>query len=349
MHPVPRQPPRPDGCAVPGVPQGRQLAERAWSRVPRQRRGEGYALRVLSSRSRRTGLQHGQVARRKRRELRPQARGLGAQAEARRGRVPRLSRGEVRRSRPPRSSRSGRPARATPGSKPPAPAVTRTCTARRWGRTAPTVTTPASWTVTPGFNHDTTAYELTGKHDAVKCDKCHLDPRLSPRSDGKGHLVPVYKPVSFGTCADCHTDPHDGKLGPKCADCHSTAGFKVIDKNRFDHDRTKYPLTGKHVDRVVRRVPQGLLHAGPQDAGLRDLRQLSPGRPQRYRDPGRQAGRLCALPHGRGIHALDLHRRDSREDQVSRSRASTRASSARRATPRAPPRPRLRSSAARRW
>jgi len=105
----------------------------------------------------------------------------------------------------------------------------------------------ASWTVTPGFKHDTTAYALTGRHDEVKCDKCHLDARLSPKSDGRGHLVPVYQPVSFGTCADCHTDPHDGKLGPKCADCHSTAGFKVIDKNRFDHDRTKYPLAGKHV------------------------------------------------------------------------------------------------------
>jgi hypothetical protein len=44
-----------------------------------------------------------------------------------------------------------------------------------------------SWTVTPGFNHDTTAYELTGRHDEVKCDKCHLDARLSPGIDGKGH------------------------------------------------------------------------------------------------------------------------------------------------------------------
>ncbi len=104
----------------------------------------------------------------------------------------------------------------------------------------------ASWTATPGFSHDTTAYKLTGKHEEVKCDKCHLDARLSPKSDGRGHLIPVYKPVSFATCADCHSDPHKGTLGPKCADCHGTAGFKVIDKNRFDHDRTKYPLTGKH-------------------------------------------------------------------------------------------------------
>jgi len=104
-----------------------------------------------------------------------------------------------------------------------------------------------SWTVTPGFNHDTTAYPLTDKHAEVKCDKCHLDPRLSPRSDGRGHLVPVYKPVSFESCANCHADPHNGGLGPKCADCHSTLGFKVIDKNRFDHARTNYPLRGKHL------------------------------------------------------------------------------------------------------
>jgi hypothetical protein len=104
-----------------------------------------------------------------------------------------------------------------------------------------------SWSVTPGFDHDTTAYALTARHADVKCDDCHLDARLSPRSDGKGHLIPVYKPVSFESCASCHTDPHSGGLGPKCADCHSTRGFQVIDKNRFDHDRTKYPLRGKHV------------------------------------------------------------------------------------------------------
>lgn len=67
-----------------------------------------------------------------------------------------------------------------------------------------------TWTVTPGFDHDTTAYPLADKHTEVKCEKCHLDPRLAPKSDGKGHLVPVYKPVTFETCASCHADPHSG-------------------------------------------------------------------------------------------------------------------------------------------
>ena len=104
----------------------------------------------------------------------------------------------------------------------------------------------ASWTVTPGFDHDTTAYPLLDKHAEVKCNDCHLDARLAPKRDGKGQPVPVYAPVSFSTCQDCHADPHSGALGPKCADCHTTAGFQVIDKKRFDHDRTKYPLQGRH-------------------------------------------------------------------------------------------------------
>ncbi len=102
------------------------------------------------------------------------------------------------------------------------------------------------WTVTPGFNHDTTAYELTGKHEKVKCDKCHLAAKLDPKSDGKGHLVPVYKPVPHETCTDCHEDVHKGQFGATCTTCHTTVAWKEIDRNRFDHSKTKYPLRGKH-------------------------------------------------------------------------------------------------------
>jgi hypothetical protein len=102
------------------------------------------------------------------------------------------------------------------------------------------------WTVTPGFSHDTTAYELTGKHETVKCDKCHLAARLSPKSDGQGHLIPVYRPVPHDNCTDCHEDVHKGQFGESCTKCHTTTGWKQIDRNRFDHDKTRYPLKGKH-------------------------------------------------------------------------------------------------------
>jgi hypothetical protein len=102
------------------------------------------------------------------------------------------------------------------------------------------------WTVTPGFNHDSTAYPLTNKHAEVKCAKCHLVVGLSSRSDAQGRPIPVYKPVPHQSCADCHEDVHKGQFGANCASCHSTRGFQQIDRSSFNHDRTKYPLKGEH-------------------------------------------------------------------------------------------------------
>ena len=102
------------------------------------------------------------------------------------------------------------------------------------------------WTVTPGFDHDTTGYALDGKHEKVTCDDCHLAESLRPKPDGRGHLVPVYQPVPHESCADCHADVHKGQFGPTCTDCHTTVDWKRIDRDRFNHDKTKYPLRAKH-------------------------------------------------------------------------------------------------------
>lgn len=102
------------------------------------------------------------------------------------------------------------------------------------------------WKVTPGFSHDSTAYPLAAKHREVACDDCHLAARLNPRKDPAGQPIPVYRPVSSTSCASCHRDVHAGRLGPNCAGCHSTRGFREIDRDNFDHDRTKYPLDGRH-------------------------------------------------------------------------------------------------------
>lgn len=102
------------------------------------------------------------------------------------------------------------------------------------------------WTITPGFSHNTSAYPLTNKHAEVKCDACHLTAALVARKDAAGRPIPVYRPVPHQSCADCHKDPHVGRLGPSCSKCHTTASFRLLDKQNFEHDRTKYPLTGKH-------------------------------------------------------------------------------------------------------
>jgi hypothetical protein len=64
------------------------------------------------------------------------------------------------------------------------------------------------------FDHDKTAYKLTGLHVDVACQKCHGSPAK-------------WKGIAFDTCASCHADPHEGKFAPTpCADCHDTKSWK---------------------------------------------------------------------------------------------------------------------------
>ncbi|HUK62095.1 MAG TPA: hypothetical protein VLV15_02140, partial [Dongiaceae bacterium] len=82
---------------------------------------------------------------------------------------------------------------------------------------------------------------------AVECAKCHATTTLVKNWAPNGAPIPVYKPVSHGECSSCHSDPHAGKFGPACARCHVTSSFKTVNKSSFDHDRTRYPLRGRHV------------------------------------------------------------------------------------------------------
>lgn len=102
------------------------------------------------------------------------------------------------------------------------------------------------WKRAPTFSHDSTDYPLTGKHAEVECAECHLAKRLPIRNDAGGHPIPVYEPVPFRSCADCHDDPHQGRLSGKCGDCHTTKGFEVTGSRAFNHALTRYPLKGKH-------------------------------------------------------------------------------------------------------
>jgi hypothetical protein len=47
-------------------------------------------------------------------------------------------------------------------------------------------------------------------------------------------------------CTGCHEDVHEGRLGPACADCHDPAGWRRVDERKFAHDRTEFPLLGRH-------------------------------------------------------------------------------------------------------
>ena len=102
------------------------------------------------------------------------------------------------------------------------------------------------WKPAPRFDHDKTNYPLTGAHDTVKCADCHGAPRLRLATDARGAPIPRFRPLPHQECSSCHTDPHRGKLGATCGRCHVTTSFKTINRGSFDHDRTRYPLRGRH-------------------------------------------------------------------------------------------------------
>ena len=88
---------------------------------------------------------------------------------------------------------------------------------------------PSGWKPST-FNHSSSAFQLTGKHASVLCASCHING--------------VFKGTPMD-CASCHTknDPHAGKLGTQCAQCHTTSGWTP---STFDHKNSSFQLTGKH-------------------------------------------------------------------------------------------------------
>ena len=87
-----------------------------------------------------------------------------------------------------------------------------------------------SWTET-SFDHDLTAFPLTGSHTDVACGACHK--------------TAIFSDVGK-TCLACHRDDdvHNGRNGPQCADCHSTDTWETL---TFNHLLlTGFPLAGGH-------------------------------------------------------------------------------------------------------
>ncbi|MCB9669198.1 MAG: hypothetical protein H6736_13955 [Alphaproteobacteria bacterium] len=86
------------------------------------------------------------------------------------------------------------------------------------------------------FDHTSgtqTDYVLTGAHLEVFCGDCHFDWR--------------FVPVRHDQCIDCHQDPHRADFGKDtCEDCHGSPGSWKVQK--FNHNRTGYPLEGLHAE-----------------------------------------------------------------------------------------------------
>jgi len=96
--------------------------------------------------------------------------------------------------------------------------------------------TTAGWSGA-NFNHDATAFPLTGDHRTATCVSCH--------GDG------VYRGKST-LCVSCHRTAYDQSARPPhlaltfptdCRQCHTTSGWPG---GTYDHATTRFPLTGAH-------------------------------------------------------------------------------------------------------
>ncbi|HEX7344799.1 MAG TPA: hypothetical protein VF398_11070 [bacterium] len=118
-----------------------------------------------------------------------------------------------------------------------------------------------AWAPAENFVHDRARYKLTGKHNETGCPKCHpSQPRPAPLP--AGFLVKKagqdscaqYQGLAFENCSDCHKDTHQGRLGSNCVGCHTTDGFRMgMAGQAFDHNRTDYPLQGRHAQVECKR------------------------------------------------------------------------------------------------
>ena len=94
----------------------------------------------------------------------------------------------------------------------------------------------ADW-LSATFNHNTTRFPLTGKHTTVACASCHVNNQYA--------TLPII-------CSSCHLDKYTATTSPNhasagfgqdCQTCHSTTDWLSA---TFNHNATKFPLTGKH-------------------------------------------------------------------------------------------------------
>ena len=88
------------------------------------------------------------------------------------------------------------------------------------------------------YNHNATAFPLTGAHVGKTCISCHADK--------------VYKGKPQ-TCVSCHLTDYNNTTKPKhstsgfptdCQTCHTTTQWKGA---VFNHSLTAFPLTGAHL------------------------------------------------------------------------------------------------------
>jgi len=89
------------------------------------------------------------------------------------------------------------------------------------------------------FDHSKTDFKLQGAHVKTACHDCH---KTEP-----GFKLGKFEGLA-ATCSSCHEDGHNRqfeKFGvTDCSKCHGNDSWKI---KKFNHDKTRFILDGKHV------------------------------------------------------------------------------------------------------
>lgn len=80
-------------------------------------------------------------------------------------------------------------------------------------------------------SHAPDRFPLTGAHRGQTCAACH----------GKDQKKPVRS-----ACISCHKTPHPPSFSKRCQSCHNTTSWLKTKFSREQHQRTRFPLKGKH-------------------------------------------------------------------------------------------------------
>lgn len=98
------------------------------------------------------------------------------------------------------------------------------------------------------FDHGQTDFALEGAHVNAACARCHVPGAAFRQARSR--------------CIDCHRpdDPHRGRLGGECHTCHEPARWLKL--KPFDHDATRFPLTGGHTKVACKSCHGGEIYAG---------------------------------------------------------------------------------------
>jgi len=88
------------------------------------------------------------------------------------------------------------------------------------------------------FDHALIGYEMKGRHKELTCGRCHHHADLDVLQEGQKRYLGLSR-----ECASCHDDPHEGRFGASCTDCHNQESFAEV--HPVEHDRF-LPLVGGH-------------------------------------------------------------------------------------------------------